>query len=293
MSPFIPTEFDQNVNVSKANPAIEAVRLVAGLAAIMVVLYVAVAAVLLLALPHMPVAWEYALWQKIMPSDEAVAKEEIQTVRGRQQAYLQELLDKMPANAKAAGYQFKVHVEEDDLINAFALPAGHIVVTTALLENTASENTLVFILGHELGHYQNRDHLRGMGLGITGIFLSLLVTGDHNAARTILSGVGELTGAFFSQKQESRADSWGLKAVQHHYGHVGGSVDFLEYVSESEGRFHIQWLSTHPLNKKRIAALRSEIKKNGWLEKSLRASPWHKQVEEPKTETGQTLQSHP
>ena len=46
-------------------------------------------------------------------------------------------------------------------MNAVALPGGNIVVFAGLLKEIKSENELAMILGHELGHFAHRDHLRG------------------------------------------------------------------------------------------------------------------------------------
>ncbi|MCK7469774.1 MAG: M48 family metalloprotease [Desulfomicrobium escambiense] len=43
------------------------------------------------------------------------------------------------------------------------LPGGHVVVFSGLLNTVTSENELAFILAHEMGHFQHRDHLRGAG----------------------------------------------------------------------------------------------------------------------------------
>ncbi len=45
------------------------------------------------------------------------------------------------------------------------------VVFTGLLEKMTSENELAFVLAHELGHYDHRDHLRGLGRAALGTTL--------------------------------------------------------------------------------------------------------------------------
>lgn len=269
MSPYIPTEFDQDVNVSKVNPAADAVRLVAGLGLMLVVLYAVVAGLLNFALPHIPVAWENKLWDgfiSIPPGDESLKQKQV---------YLQKLLDDMPRDSKIAGYDFKVHITKNKDINAFAVPGGHILITTALLDKMQSENSLVFILGHELGHFQNRDHLRGIGMGFAGMLVSFLLTGDGAASGALINGIDSLTDGTFSRHQESSADLWGLRALQSHYGHVGGAADFFEILEKEEKRrLDIELLSTHPLNKTRVHALNAEITSNGWTAKSARPLPW-------------------
>lgn len=72
------------------------------------------------------------------------------------QDYVAALGTKMlPALAGRKGFaeiEFRFYVIEDSSINAFALPDGAIVVTTALLGAVANESQLAFALSHEVAH---------------------------------------------------------------------------------------------------------------------------------------------
>ena len=48
-------------------------------------------------------------------------------------------------------YRFHL-IPSRDLINAFALPGGHVFVGQGLLDRMTSEDELAFVLGHELEH---------------------------------------------------------------------------------------------------------------------------------------------
>lgn len=276
MSPFVPTEFDTDVNVSKVHPLAEVVRFGGGLIVILLATYILLAGVINFALPHIPVEWENKFWGGFV--SEPKTKQD--AVFQKKQAYLQRLVDDLPKDSKIQGYNFKVHVIKDENINAFAVPGGHILMTTGLLDKAKSENGLIFILGHELGHFQNRDHLRGIGLGFAASLISFLLTGDRTASRSLIDGVGALTSGVFSRHQESDADLWGLKALYGHYGHVGGAIEFFEILeAEEKSRLNIEVLSTHPLTPNRIAKLREVIAQNGWKENPLKALPWGQKSE--------------
>lgn len=271
MSPYVPTEFDNDVNVSKVNPLAEALRLIAGLALMLLVLYAFAAALINFALPHIPVAWENKFWGGFI----AFPPDATDNSLKEKQAYLQKLVDALPRESKLEGYDFKVHVIKDKDMNAFAVPGGHILVTTALLDKLRSENSLVFILGHELGHFKNRDHLRGIGMSFAGMLLSFVLTGDGAAGSSVINGIHRLTDGAFSRHQESDADLWGVKALQAHYGHVGGASDFFEFLEKEEKRrIDIELLSTHPLNPTRIEKLKAEIAAQGWKTQAVRPLPW-------------------
>ena len=56
----------------------------------------------------------------------------------------------------------KVEVIEDEEKNALCLPNGNIYITDKFYKTLDSEDKLVFVLAHEMGHYKNRDHLMGL-----------------------------------------------------------------------------------------------------------------------------------
>ena len=58
---------------------------------------------------------------------------------------------------------YQVFYIEEKTVNALAIPGDKIIIYQGLLEKIDSENELVMILGHEIGHFAHRDHLRRLG----------------------------------------------------------------------------------------------------------------------------------
>jgi len=115
-----------------------------------------------------------------------------------------------------------------------------------LLDEVESENELAFVLGHELGHFRNRDHLRALGRGIVLSLFFAAVTGND------VSGIGinvaDITLRGFSRAQESDADAFGLAISYAEYGHVNKAWRLFERWSEDEERGYgvVSYLATHP-----------------------------------------------
>jgi len=67
------------------------------------------------------------------------------------------------------------------------------------------------VLAHELGHFANRDHLKGLGRGLILWIISAGILGQDNAI-TDLAG-RSLIGVQmkFSQAQETKADLFALE----------------------------------------------------------------------------------
>ena len=155
---------------------------------------------------------------------------------------------------------------EDDRPNAMAIPGGAILVTTGLLEGIRSENELAFVLGHEIGHFKNRDPLNGLGRQLATALLMAVVTGSAGGGADLLGLTGRITARNFGRNQELAADRAGLEIVYREYGHVASASDFFaqlpndpEFAQRFQGYF-----ATHPVTKNRISALERLAHEQSW-----------------------------
>jgi Zn-dependent protease with chaperone function len=258
---FDPRLPDEGKNTSPEHPLREFALLVAGVVGVVlaVVAFAAVAVDRLVPLvpPHLEARW-FAGW--LAPDRDTDSRA----------ATVQTLLDRLAAHWHDRPYPFHVGVLDEAAPNALALPGGMILVTSGLLERVASENELALVLGHELGHFRARDHLRGLGRGLA----AQLVLGALGTSGELVSSLGALAGALaqrgFDRRQESQADAFGLELVHAEYGHVAGAGDFfarLENESEDASRGErrlARYLDTHPLHADRVAALTTEARAHGW-----------------------------
>ena len=131
----------------------------AGMGAVLIVIFVTIGYFVELAVWMMPYDFEAAMLEGLaMPRSFAEDSDEVEA---RLQGLTTELARGWPENP----YTLRVRVIEGEP-NAFALPGGEIWVTTGLLEQTESENEIAFVLGHEIGHFRSRDHLRSLGRGL-------------------------------------------------------------------------------------------------------------------------------
>ena len=84
--------------------------------------------------------------------------------------------------ARAAGLDEQPRLEfrtiPDLGANAFALPSGIVVVTDDLVASAASDEELLAVLAHELGHIQHRHALRGVLQTSIIPLLLAAITGD-------------------------------------------------------------------------------------------------------------------
>jgi len=190
--------------------------------------------------------------------------------------YLQSLADQLEAHCAPLPYNIKVFVYTNEIANAVALPGGTVVVFSGLLENMTTENELAFVLSHELGHFYHRDHLRAMGRSVIFMALSALLLGSDSSVGNMLAQSVGVTEMGFSRAHETRADEFGVTAVNCLYGHMSGAVDFFKKMKHDEdpARFG-QYVASHPETAKRIQHLLDFGREKGFPLGLQKALPTH------------------
>lgn len=104
---------------------------------------------------EMTVADELKLTQEVMPQ----MKKDYPTLQNPElQTYISGLGKKLVAANKLDGnpYNYNFTVVDVDYVNAFALPAGTVFVTTPLIALAETEAELAGVVGHEIGHIRAR-----------------------------------------------------------------------------------------------------------------------------------------
>ncbi len=104
-------------------------------------------------------------------------------------------------------YAIEVTVAEKDMVNAFALPGGQIVIFSKLLDITTSPDELAGILAHELGHAARRHPMEG-ALRAAGISLLVdMMVSDNSGLAGAAAGLGGvLVAQSYSREAEREAD---------------------------------------------------------------------------------------
>jgi len=258
---FVPKAPREGINVSKTHPLKEAATLILGICGVLVLLFVVLAFSVDVAVRFIPPDMESKLFSS-MDFDhvfDAVADERTESV--------QELVDRLARHWEDAPYTFRAVVVRSGDPNAAALPGGTILVTTALLDEVETENELAFVLGHELGHFKNRDHLRRLGREVVYLLAFAAVSGVGGGSVPDLATISkELTSKGFDRGQESDADRFGLEIVYEEYGHVGSAWDFFERLAAEAvvAQILVAYLSTHPASDGRIDGLKDLAVRRGW-----------------------------
>lgn len=254
---FTPRHIEENVNVSKTHPLAELAWLAGGVLLLLLVFYLVLGVTTDLAVAKIPVKAERWLGEHFAGRMHA---RENDPLRQR----LQALLEHLPADSPLRDYTFSVQLVTSEDVNALALPGGHIVVFSGLVEQAASENEVAMVLAHELGHFAHRDHLTRLGRGLGLTVAALLVFGEDSAASDLASKLFLVSESRYSREQESAADRFGLDLLVASYGHAGGATDFFARVGQKAGSRAPYLLASHPHPDDRVNELQSLIAANGY-----------------------------
>jgi Zn-dependent protease with chaperone function len=219
--------------------------------------------------PRLPLSIEHRIagWFRNLHHSAAGMSEEAGAV--------QEIVDRIENDCARLPYRFTVHVHDDPAVNAAALPGGHIVVFRGLLESVRSENELAFVMAHEMGHFADRDHLKGFGRSLVFLTLWAVVFGGNGTVGEVLADGINLTELGFSRRQEAKADAYAIDLLNCAYGHVGGGTDFFKKMTGSKDtRVFGHYFSSHPRNQERIDALNAIAGEKGYGIGPLKAWPY-------------------
>jgi metalloendopeptidase OMA1, mitochondrial len=162
-------------------------------------------------------------------------------------------------------------IEDDSTVNAFCLPGGKIGIYTGILQFTKDEKGLAAVIGHEVGHAIARHGAERMSTALLAqagqIALNLIVDVDDPMVLDALNqayGLGTEIGVIlpFSRKQELEADRIGLDLMGQAGYNPLGAIEFWKRMKQGrQGKQPLVYLSTHPVDEKRIAEIEKILQK--------------------------------
>lgn len=140
-----------------------------------------------------------------------------------------------------------VHVLNNDEINAFALPNGHLVIYSGLVASASNQEELAGVIGHELAHIELNHVMKGLVKEV-GLSTVLSISTGSAGPDAIKNISKVLSSTALDREIEKEAD---IKAVDYMINaHVDpeGLANFLYQMSKSNAKEakYISWLSTHP-----------------------------------------------
>jgi predicted Zn-dependent protease len=263
---YVPTPLpEENVNISKRSPLWDLTTLLGGALLSLLLVYWLLGFAVDYYVPRLSLERESQLGQSFTLAFE----HKLTAVQARKQAYLQNLMNTLVKEkyGNTPHLNYRIHLNPEPEANAFAFPGGHIVVMEGLVDQASSENELVFVLGHEMGHLHYRHNLRAMGRSLIFYALTEAAFGGASGISKNVSSFTQGLQYGFSRAQELEADHMGIEANYAHYHHVGGALAFLTRHQKAAGFAGSQlgqYFASHPHPEGRIDQLKVQLNQNQW-----------------------------
>lgn len=214
----------------------------------------------------------------VSPSDEArlgvqtfqqLKQRQPVVTRGQDVALLQRVGERISKVAPLPHARWEFVLFRDETPNAFALPGGKVGVNTGILPITQDEAGLATVIGHEIAHVVARHGAERMShqllveLGGAGLSAALGTEAGAGANRDLIMqayGIGTQLGVLlpYSRTQELEADQLGLLFMARAgYDPRAAAAFWKRFAAYNarQGGPMLEFLSTHPLDQRRIAEL--------------------------------------
>lgn len=160
-------------------------------------------------------------------------------------------------------YPVEVTVVESDDVNAFAIPGGHIIVLSAILDDMKTPEQLAALLAHEGSHIAHRHSLRNLFRSAgRGIFVTLLFGTDNGIVSSLATNADALKGLEYSRALETEADNSGMSLMRENGIDPSGMLKLMEQLkANSPSESTPGFMSTHPVFEERMENIRRQIGK--------------------------------
>ncbi|MBL7936807.1 MAG: M48 family metallopeptidase [Bacteroidia bacterium] len=163
------------------------------------------------------------------------------------------------------GFKWEFNVVDENVVNAWCMPGGKVVVYTGLLPVTQDEASLAVVMGHEIAHaiarHGNERMSQGMMVQFGGLVLSTAMQQKPAVTQALFQqayGLSTNLGMLkYSRTHETEADKMGLVFAAMGGYNPEAAVTFWQRMADaSGGQKPPELLSTHPSDATRIATLK-------------------------------------
>ncbi|MFC6268764.1 M48 family metallopeptidase [Frigoriflavimonas asaccharolytica] len=164
---------------------------------------------------------------------------------------------------------YKVYLVTD--INAFACADGSVRVFSSLMD-IMTDDELLAIIGHEIGHVKNEDSKDAVKNAYLRAAAMEAATASSGTVQTLNdSQLGEFANSFLdskhSKKQESQADDYSYDFMKKHgYNVVGAYTAFKKLAllgGSAKATSFQKMMSSHPDSEKRANSVKKRAEKDG------------------------------
>ncbi len=182
------------------------------------------------------------------------------------QRYIDRIGQRIARFSQRPDWEYRYVAVEDAMINALAVPGGHVYITRGLLEKMTSEAQLAGILAHETVHIVARDSAVAMSkakLLNAGMLAAVAAAASGEMDPTAL-GAAQLSGYFimlrYSRQDEEEADLGGIDYMVSAGYNPNAMIETMRMFQELDKVRPIEFFSTHPSPENRIRYMEEHVR---------------------------------
>jgi len=147
----------------------------------------------------------------------------------------------------------KFVVVRSGTVNAFALPDGHIIVFTGIIDKMEDYTELAGLLAHEAVHVNNRHSMKMMCRNLAGYFFISAILSDVNGIMAVIAdNARNLQSLSYSRQFEREADTEGLELLLKNRINPKGMTKLFGRLKDESDHMLPAFLSSHPLTDDRL-----------------------------------------
>jgi predicted Zn-dependent protease len=171
------------------------------------------------------------------------------------------------------GYSWEFNLVENELVNAWCMPGGKVVIYTGIMPVTQDETGLAVVMGHEIAHAIAEHGNERMSqqllqqAGAVGLMVAMKDEPVQTQAMWLaVYGVGTQVGIMlpYSRTHESEADRLGLVFMAMAGYDPREAPEFWQRMASQGGGQPPEFLSTHPSHETRVENL------NNWIPEAMK-----------------------
>lgn len=203
-------------------------------------------------------------------SSDAKASQMLKGVGAKMVAALESYMRSHGTGSELSGLNWEFQLVESSEVNAFCLPSGKIVFYEGILKYADTPDYIAVVMGHEMAHaiakHGNERMSQEAAMNLLGAVAGEVIEAKKGAAAQNLFnlgfGLGSQLGVIlpYSRKHEYEADKIGMYIMDIAGYDINAAPAFWEKMQNGKSGSQSDFLSTHPSDAKRIAALKEAIR---------------------------------
>ena len=167
--------------------------------------------------------------------------------------------------------QLRFTVVNSDIVNAFALPDGSVVIFTGILDKMENYDELAGLIGHEVSHINGRHSVKMLCRNLAGyLFISAILTDVNGIMAIISENAHNLQSLAYSRRFENEADEQGTFLMIRNKINPLGMVQLFSRLQDEEKNgknIHIpEFMSSHPVTEERKNNIKQIIENKPYKE---------------------------